>query len=533
MSARSPSGSGSSDQLAERVLAILETKKLTLYQASRRSAALFGRSSPYYVPHNLYYELRRGALTPSLYQLFALSRVSGYRLRDWLRVFGFEIDQIPRLQLQIHAKRTILLDSSIDDPATMVPWLKNSGGILSGAAVVPLAQVFEWTTPHRLASLVELKDKGFLYARIGYEDNLAFPELLAGSIVRVNPKMTPDTVPRINGEVSQHLFLIRHSKGLCCCRIQVTGKSRIALVSAHLSSLQVELRVPEDARLVGVVDLEIRNLARPQQPRIPNDAGSRWKGERLSPEPSQLGPLLRWARLKMGLSFRAASTMSGEIAHLLQNERYFIAPGSLSDYETINTPPRHFHKIMTFCVVYALSFSTVLDSLGLRIDETGHEPMPDALLGRPSVTTIDTPAEPHDVVQEGSVAKLSSEFEEIPFFLRGSLKTLSGLARPSLKDFFWIGGIATDFHPYLGGGLLAVVNRRQKKPNDCERKPLWRQPLHMILKRDGTYLCGCCSRENKKLIVHSYPGGVHRKEPFRNRDAEVIGKIVVVVRKLM
>ena len=533
MSARSPSGSGSSDQLAERVLAIFETKKLTLYQASQRSAALFGRSSPYYVPHNLYYELRRGALTPSLYQLFALSRVSGYRLRDWLRVFGFDIDQIPRLQLQIHAKRTILLDSSIDDPATMVPWLKNSGGILSGAAVVSLAQVFEWTTPRRLDSLSELKNKGFLYARIGYEDNLAFPELLAGSIVRVNPKMTPDTLPKINGEVSQHLFLIEHSKGLCCCRIQVAGKSRIALVSAHLSSLQVELPVPEDARLVGVVDLEIRNLVRPQQPRIPNDAGSRWKTERLSPEPSQLGPLLRWARLKMGLSFRAASAMSREIAHLLQNERYFIAPGSLSDYETINTPPRHFHKIMTFCVVYALSFHKVLDSLGLRIDETGQEPMPDALLGRQSVAAIDTPAELQGASQEGFLREVVAECGEIPFFLRGALKTLSGLTRPSLKDFFWIGGIATDFHPYLGSGLLAVVNRRQKKPNACERKPLWQQPLHMILKRDGTYLCGCCSRENNKLIVHSYPGGVHRKEQFRNRDAEVIGKIVVVVRKLM
>jgi transcriptional regulator with XRE-family HTH domain len=532
MSARLPSGSGSSDQLAERVLAILESKKLTLYQASRRSAALFGRSSPYYVPHNLYYELRRGALTPSLYQLFALSRVSGYRLRDWLRVFGFDIDQIPRLQLQIHGKRTILLDSSIEDPATMVPGLKNTGRTHSGAAVIPLAQIFEWTTPRRLDSLADIKERGFLYARIGYEDNLAFPELLAGSIVRVNPKLTPDNLPKTNGEVSRHLFLIEHRKGLCCCRIQVTGKGLIALVSAQLSSLQVEFRVPEDARLVGVVDLEIRSLVKPQPPRIPNDAGSRWKAERLTPKPSQLGQLLRWARLRMGLSFRAASRMSREVAALLRYERYFIAPGSLSDYETINTPPRHFHKIMTFCAVYALSFSTVLDSLGLPIDETGHDRMPDALLGQPSVATIDSPDELQAASEEGFLRKAVAEFEEIPFFLRGSLKALSGLARPSLKDFFWVGGIAGTFHPYLGGGLLAVVNRQQKKPNGCERKPLWRQPLYIVLKRDGTYVCGCSSRENNKLIVHSYPGGVHRSEQFRNRDAEIIGKIVVVVRKL-
>jgi hypothetical protein len=100
-----------------------------------------------------------------------------------------------------------------------------------------------------------------------------------------------------------------------------------------------------------------------------------------------------------------------------------------------------------------------------------------------------------------------------------------------LKDFFWIGGTGSAFHPYLAGGLFAIVNRQKKKPNDCGSKPLWQQPLSIILKRDGTYVCGCCSRENNSLVVHSYPSGVHRREQFRNRDAEVIGKLVAVVRR--
>jgi hypothetical protein len=120
----------------------------------------------------------------------------------------------------------------------------------------------------------------------------------------------------------------------------------------------------------------------------------------------------------------------------------------------------------------------------------------------------------------------------VPLFLRESLKGLSGLTRPSLKDFFWIGRTGSAFHPYLAGGLLAVVNRQKKKPNDRGSKPLWQQPLYVILKRDGTYICGCCSRENNSFVVHSYPGGVHRREQFRNRDAEVIGKIVAIVRRL-
>lgn len=65
--------------IAEKVQAILRTKKLTLYAVSQRSAALYGRFSPYFVPHNLYYDLRSERFSPSIHQIFSLSRISGYR----------------------------------------------------------------------------------------------------------------------------------------------------------------------------------------------------------------------------------------------------------------------------------------------------------------------------------------------------------------------------------------------------------------------------------------------------------------------
>ena len=138
--------------------------------------------------------------------MFALSRISNYRVTDWLRVFGFDVEIIPRLQLQLPSRRTVLLDSSLDDPNAFIPWIRNLGSA-PPAGVVPLSQVLEWTKPLRLASLAELQDKGFLYAKIGYEDALAFPELLAGSIVRVRPGTTGDMVGRISGEGSQESVL--------------------------------------------------------------------------------------------------------------------------------------------------------------------------------------------------------------------------------------------------------------------------------------------------------------------------------------
>jgi hypothetical protein len=524
---------GSNGELAERVRSILASKNLTLYQASERSAVLFGRSSPHYLPHNLYYDLRHEGFSPSLFQLFALSRISDFRVTDWMRVFGFDVGVIPRLQVELASTRTVLLDSSLDDPNAFIPWLRNLGTGTSPAGVAPLSRVLEWTAPRRLTALSEFAKNGVLYAKIGYQDALAFPALLPGSVIRVRTGLTGDVLRQISGAGTNDLFLVEHEKGLCCCHIRAAGVGRIATTSTQLQYAQVEFKVPEEARLVGVVDLEIRSLLRPQQPAVAKDLAKRWKPELLSPEPSQLGPLLRRARLRMGLSFRAASAIAREVANLLGDERYFVAFGSLSDYEGLNIPPRHVHKMITFCAAYSLHLHKIFETLSLSLQDSGQEPIPYLLTGGRLPARVAAAADTDKIERTGFIGELATELGEVPFFLREALKGLTGLSKPSLKDFFWIGRTGSAFHPYLAGGLLAVVNRQKKKPNDCGSKPLWQQPLYVILKRDGTYICGCCSRENNSLVIHSYAGGVHRREQFRLHDAEVIGQVVTIVRKLM
>jgi hypothetical protein len=522
---------GSHAELADRIKSILASKRLTLHQASQASAALLGRGSPYYLPHNLYYDLSHGHFSPSLFQLVAFSRISNYRLRDWLRVFKFDIEAIPRLQIQFRSKRTALLESSVDDPNSRIRWFRSLHTGALPTDIVPLAHLLEWTEPRRLASLSAFHDGGLLYAQIGSEDALAFPELLSGSIVRVNPKITGEALKQVTAERSAHLFLIQHARGLNCCHVRVSGRGRIGAISSQLPYARMEFRVPDEAKILGVVDLEIRNLVAPRQPLVAKSLAKRWNPDLLSDHPSQLGPLLRRARLKMGLSFREAATRSRELADAMGDERYFTASGSFSDYETINTPPRHFHKVITFCVVYSLRLSEIFQILGLSLEEAGSEPIPELLTRRPSSETVAS-AEADRIEQTGFISELAGELGGAPLFLRSSLGVLYGLPKLSLKDFFWIGGSADTVHPYLKGAVLAAVSRQKKKPNDCASKPLWQQPLYIILKRDGTYLCGCCNQENDTLIIHTYRGGIHKREELRSRDAEIIGKVLSVARRV-
>jgi len=518
---------------AERVQSVLASKHLTLSQMSKISASRFGRSSPYFLPHTLYHEFRLGTFSPSLHQVFALSQVSGYQFFDWLRVLGCDPEDIPRLQVLQPAKRTMLLDSSLVDADAWIPWFRNRAHGASVPPIAPLAQLLEITAPRRLRFVSEIGNRGFLYARIGRQDALAFPDLIPGSIVRVNPRFSNGRIPKTNGATSTEVFLIEHSKGLFCCRLRVVEKGIIVPIATSLSYAQVELKVPREARLVGVADLEIRPMLQTEQPDVPKDLAKHWKPRPLVTD-KKFGQLLRASRAKLGLSLREVAGMSRNIARLLGDERYLVSPSSLCDYELFNAPPRHLHKAITICSLCGLQFHVFLKAIGIVLAEAGLEPIPDHLARRVLDMESVENSDDNDIPgRSGFLEQMLERCEEIPFFLRESIGPLSGLEEASLDDFFWIGGVYDVLHPCLANGLFALVNRRDKRPIHFTSKPAWQQPVYVILMRNGTYLCACCGIENGTLVIHPYSQQFRRSEHLRyHHDAEVVGRIVTVIRKL-
>ena len=528
MPSRPREGSSTSTAVVERVQAILASKGLTLYRASQQSIARYGRSSPYFVPHNLYYDLRSGSFRPSVHQIFALSRISGYRVADWLRVFGFDLEDITRLQIDIPSKRTIVLDTSLTDPNEWIPWLRNRPLGEPIPSITPLARLLEVGPRKRIAS-VSQRDRHFLYAKVGGEDAFAFPDLVPGSVVRVNPAITANLVTR-EDSISDRLFLVEHSKGFCCCRIRILGGSVIVPFDNGLSYAQVELHCPQEARLWGAVDLEFRPLLRGVEPEVPKDLARLWKPQAL-PAREDFGQLLKRARRRTNLSVRGAAAKSRTIADVLKDDRYTTSPSSLSDYELRNTPPRDFHKIITLSSIYGLQFGSIMERMGIGVADAGTESMPDRYLFRAEPTVAPKRGDA-GIVGTGFLEKVLEECQEIPLFLRDSLGYFSGSAHVSLDDFFWVGGDDDPLHPYLANGLLVIVNRRRKTAFHFASKPVWQQPIYVVIKRDGTYLAACCGVENATLVVYPYGRDFHRSAEYRlHRDAEIVGQIVAIMRR--
>ena len=527
----------SANRRAHQVRQILASRGLTLYRVSERSAEIFGRSSLLHVPHSLYFDGGDPSSIPTFHQMLALSHISGYRLSDWFAAFGFDLDLIPRLRLLVPRKRTTLLDSRVHDLHSWIVWFTDRARSVPPPPIAPLGQLLALAAPVRAMDLLALGEKRFLYGKVGEEDVYAFPDLAPGSIVRIDPNRSDEMSPGVGAPGTRRLFFVEHEFGYSCSQLVMLARDRVVLHSPEIPCTQIELALGKDARILGRVDAEIRPVAAHDRERGATRPVVRAKQR--SPAPphvkTALKDLLQSSRLRAGLSFREASSMSRWIANLLSDESYFAATSTLSDYETLAAPPRHIQKAITLCVLYAIGFQEFLGASGLPLDREGRDPMPDELIPRevPGGRSRPDLAVGRESFsgQSGFLDALIRRWEEVPLFLRHALGELTSLTQVSLSDIFWVGGDKAPIHPLLARASLVGVNRRIKKP--ARWKGLFDQPLYLVLKRDGGYLCGCCALHEDELVVQLYPGVPLGARRFRNGiDAEVIGQVTTILRRL-
>jgi len=406
----------------------------------------------------------------------------------------------------------------------MIPFERRGGGF-PPASLCPLNEWVRLGPPRGHASASENGSAKHLYARIGSKDALAFPDILPGSIVRIakiNEAQFRGTPPgRLSG-----LFLVEHAHGLVCTRLHVVGRRRLVLSPTHLPFAQVELELGKEARVLGMVDYELRSSSF----LIPSGVSRRlyrfWIPKPLASQTpdTPLNDLLRSARHRSALTIREASAKTGLIADTLRNSEFFCAPGALSDYEAQTETPRHVHKILSLCILYSLSLWEILAAAGLPLSQTGTCIIPDELVGRvvPRVRASEEPKPAPSIVP----------LAEFPYSFGQIAAEYFGMQDLSMRDLFWFVPSPQSFHPYLADANVLIVDRRKKRIVAQPQAPLWAQPLYVLLGRENKYICTSCVRDGKTLTLRPFANGFDRPLRLkREEEIEVIGRVIGILRR--
>jgi hypothetical protein len=433
-----------------------------------------------------------------------------------------------------------VLDSAVYDENAWIPWFAERLPPERIPGIAPLGYFMRPGLPRRARTLGSFRRRAFLYARLGDDDLLAYPDVVPGGIVRIDASRGTERLPDAATGPSRQIFLVEHDSVLRCGRLERNAKDQIVLCSVKFPFSRIELNSDPAFRIYGVVDAEMRPLASAnlscQAPTFVN-APSQRGPRRTSCGANALRELIRLSRIRAGFSFREASALSRWVAEALGDEIYFTAVGTLSEYETLGYPPRHIQKIITICILYNIRFWDFLTASGIIIDAMAGDFMADELIPRVilggSLSTDDTDRERGARESSGILAKVIDEWSDIPFWVKDGFAFVAGVKELSRSDIFWVGGDENPIHPYLVHAACVAVNRRIKKPIQTAAKTLWDQPLYVILKRDGDFLCGACTLEHGLLQIHPYPDRPSVPRKLRNGiDAEVIGQVTAVIRRL-
>ena len=521
------------ERIAACVRAVLATRDLTLHQVCVASTRIYGQNSPSRIPHTLYHSLTSsGDFTPSLAQTCALSRITGYRFEDWLEALGINLARIGALQAVLPLKRTRMMDPAfdrVDSPPRSPVELAADHPASSDCPTSGEPPNFK----NGRASGVSFvhREQCSLFVRIGYEDSFAFPELLPGSIIRLDPARA-----KVNSQLPSDrppLLVIEHDRGLWCGRFHVSGNGVVHAATAELAYAQIAFQCPHEARIVGVADMEIRWINRFQSPKVPQELAIWQRPRTLTETPERLSVLIRRARGRAGLTLREASVLSQRVSLALDDERYSIAQSTLSDYEAASSPPRHLEKVVTLCLLYGIKLLDFASASGNAVEQLGRQLMPQGLISqlRFSLVPNRNQNEQNGVMPDRSPSL--ADFGQVPWFLAGSLAELSGIARPSPRDFFRLTGENPFLPAHTQGSILVLADRRKKKPMRIPELLSWQQPAWLLLLRGGRYMCACCSLDQGTLLL--YPESEKTRSPERlrlGRDAEVIGQVVALARRI-
>jgi hypothetical protein len=524
----SPSPRRNGPDVADLTRSILALRRLSLAEVSRQSRIRFPGNPRFRIPPNFYEGLRRASFSPSAHQLYTLSVVTGYRLVDWMSLFGFEFDDAVQFQASLPRYNTAELDARIYDPLALIPWFEEAQLPTLGSELTPMSRWLSGRVFRSIDSLASRPDATFRYLKLGIRDVYAFPDLLPGSIVRVNHRIPSGQL--LEQDKISPILAIEDDRGMFCARLRLLKPGRVVLCSGQLPYAPVELELGCQARILGSVDLEIRQLESRETPEVRANRRRRSAPQAAQPtsRARRISEVLRSARLRSALPFREASERTREVARVLRDPAYFCSPATLSDLEAGDQLPRHLHKLISLSAVYALSLFDLTERAGLSLEQAGQEPMPAS-----SKTATFRKRVGRDASRSPLLKALEDEFGEIPFFLRKALPEVLGLPNLSVRDLFWAGRTWGLLHPYLNGAVLLAVNRKSKTLVPSLSSPIWAQPLHVLELRNGQRLCASCCLEDKTLIVRpctTVSGGLLRLR--HGIDAEVLGKVVAIVRRV-
>jgi hypothetical protein len=442
---------------------------------------------------------------PTLKTLFEIADVNRLTLDGVHRLFGYELDRIRDLDLQLNGDRTHIFESYaferdrlIDLPSRLAP----RESFVANALMRDLVADWQTEIPIRTLDGRGWRRPGTFYVHIGTEDSLG-AGIPPGALALIQPvedeeKLRPN--PRA-------IYLLQFGNGYRCSRCVVTrGKLRLfTSMKVYLGSQ--EFLYPGEVRIAGRIRMFAVNLPVPEYPSL-----------RSLPPCSPCAELvLPWEQLSRDRllatehkRFKRPKEAEQSIREFLRNELNAKLSGrSERRYRRPSKSEPHVNALIHLSLAHVARYTDSLRAGGSWISDNGRFSLENLLNASrlEDLSTLSRDAhlpEPREVWE----ARLK-EFVEWP--------PLLSLKFPQLR--FWDdrvmrlsdGNAIHALDPPLTGGSWLLLEKVPTIPDigDEKKQVGWSRPIY-ILRKGFEVFCGYLEQEAHQYVLVS---GTHNPAP--------------------
>jgi transcriptional regulator with XRE-family HTH domain len=234
------------------------------------------------------------------------------------------------------------------------------------------------------------------------------------------------------------------------------------------------------------------------------------------------GTLLRQARERLGLTYRAVEIASFELASRRGSAEFIIHISRLAAIENEGTIPTP-HRLYSLAAIYHLNFIDILNWYNVPVDCI----FADGLEVSARYTHLASPPNSLRLPMRFDPA-FDPRRTELLNRMVESWKEVEGILFYKNKGYLY-GYVGSEDHmmePMLRPGTLVLIDPMQRCIKNSGWNNEFERPIYFVDIRDG-YRCSWCVQEPKSLILQPYSLSPCAPKAFRYpEEIDVVGRVV-------
>jgi transcriptional regulator with XRE-family HTH domain len=207
----------------------------------------------FYISNAWLTQLENTLSVPSIYKLFSLSVIYHTRMADLLEMFGVDLEDTFRYQMDMPLQKTHLAEWESPGPDKVITFPVRFDRGFSIDKTNLISRMVEVWGEVPVSLIQRLDVRHCQYGYVGLDDYSMYPMLRPGSFVQIDPKLRRTEASEWRTEFDRPIFFIEMRDSYACSWCDLQG-SRLTLIPHPLSGCPIrQLIHPDEAEIIGQV----------------------------------------------------------------------------------------------------------------------------------------------------------------------------------------------------------------------------------------------------------------------------------------